>query len=231
MHHFLPCLVLLMIGLGWAAPAKSADREARCAGLPDVMVVSADADQVEVVCAASEQALSYLAHMNLRPRRDIVIELTANKIIYHGMAAYGRYDSRSDRIELMTYTAIRQKLSQPMMYGEPFDQVHYTGAIAHEISHAVMQHNLKTELIGPAPQEYLAHAIQMAVLPEARREKILKRLNVAAWESGDAISDVYLGIEPDKFAAKSYQHLTMLADPAVFVDVLLNAKWFYVYVP
>ena len=50
-------------------------------------------------------------------------------------------------------------------------------------------------------------------------------------ESGDAISDVYMAIEPGKFAVKSYKHLLAMTDPSPFIQILLNAKWFYVYVP
>jgi hypothetical protein len=114
---------------------------------------------------------------------------------------------------------------------QDLDRVHYTGAIAHEVAHAVMQHNLKTVLISPSPQEYLAHATQMAALPEARRKAIIRAMGVDSWQSGDVISDVYLGLEPDKFAVKSYLHLSGLVDPRAFVEILLNAKWFYVSVP
>jgi hypothetical protein len=40
-----------------------------------------------------------------------------------------------------------------------------------------------------------------------------------------------MAIEPGKFAAESYLHLTGMSDPAFFVEIILNAKWFYVYVP
>ncbi len=48
--------------------------------------------------------------------------------------------------------------------------------------------------------------------------------------SGDAISDIYMALEPGKFAVKSYKHLTTSEDPRAFIDILLNSKWFYVYI-
>jgi len=227
MPGFVPKLLLLVLLI----PVFAAAEEIRCASVPDVVVRSVFHDSVDEVCQAADKALDYLARLKLLQKRTIFIDITEEPIVNQGLHAYGRYDSRSDRIELMSYAAIRRNLPRPMMYGEPFDDVHFTGAIAHEVAHAVMQQNLKTELISPSPQEYLAHATQMAVLPDARRTKILRELAVDPWVSGDAISDVYLGIEPNKFAAKSYQHLTALADPAAFVAILLNAKWFYIYVP
>ena len=45
------------------------------------------------------------------------------------------------------------------------------------------------------------------------------------------VSDVYMAIVLGKFVVKSYKYLLSMADPAPFVQVLLNAKWFYVSVP
>jgi hypothetical protein len=119
----------------------------------------------------------------------------------------------------------------PEMYGEFFDRVHYGGAIAHEIAHAVFHHHSLNMSPGPAPQEYLAHAVQLASLPKARRDEIITRMDSTSWESGDAISDVYMALEPTGFAVKSYMHLTTTENPLIFIDILLKSKWFYVYIP
>ena len=131
----------------------------------------------------------------------------------------------------MSYQSILNHHNDPVIYNEFFDLTDYGGAIAHEIAHAVFyQHSLNISP-GPAPQEYLAHVVQLAVLPEERRNLIISKANVAAWESGDAISDIYMALEPTGFAVKSYKHLTSIANPKEFIDILLNSKWFYVYIP
>ncbi len=61
--------------------------------------------------------------------------------------------------------------------------------------------------------------------------KSLQTIDIGPWESGDAISDIYMAIEPGKFAMKSHLHLTGMSDPTAFVDILLSSTWFYVYVP
>ena len=105
---------------------------------------------------------------------EIVEELIDNR----GYIAFGTYDTRSDRIRLMSLEAIQTKTEDPMMYGEPFDAEHYGGAVAHEVAHAVMHHNMKVKPISPSPQEYVAHATQLAVLSEERRERIIERMDV-----------------------------------------------------
>ena len=226
-HTLTPLLVFWFLLL----PSSGFSQEISCPNLPNVEVTSDDKKNIVEICLAADKAIVFLSRYNLSPQRKINFEIVEEKINNRGYDAYGSYDSRSDRIQLMSYDAILKGEEQPMMYGEPFDQVHYQGAIAHEVAHAVVQHNLKFKPISPGPQEYLAHSTQLAVLPPTRRAAIIKTMDIEPWASGDAISDIYMAIEPGKFAVKSYLHLTGMSDPASFVEILLNAKWFYVYVP
>lgn len=171
-----------------------------------------NADAAVEICNAAEKALAFLAPFNLTPKRTITFKIVEEKIDSHGYIAYGCYDSRSDVIQLMSYPSILANSSNPRMYGDAFDRVHYAGAIAHELTHAVVQHNLTAPAVGIAPQEYLAHATQLAVLPEERRKTIIQAMEVGAWESGDVISGVYMALEPGKFAVKSYLHLTTMTE-------------------
>ncbi len=222
--------LLLILPLSLAATPGSAE-EHSCANQPEVVVWSADQETVAEICNASEKAIAFLAQFDIAPKRTINFHIVEEKIDSHGYIAYGSYDSRSDRIQLMSYPSILKSSENAMMYGEPFDRMHYAGAIAHEVAHAVVQHNLKAKPLGTSSQEYLAHATQLAVMPDTRRNTIVLNMDIGAWESGDAISDVYMAIEPGKFAVKSYKHLIAMVDPAPFVQILLNSKWFYVYIP
>lgn len=221
--YFVTVVIIASVSQVWA--------DFRCAEQPEVVVVSAAKEEVVKICKTAKQAVDFLATMNLNPKRDITIEIVDKSIQSHGYVAYGSYDRRIDRIKLMSLVSIMESSEKPQMYGEPFDAVHYAGAIAHEIAHAVVEHNTTEKPLSTAPQEYLAHSTQLAVMPESRRKEILARMDVEPWLSGDAISDVYMAIYPGRFASKSYQHLTSIDNPYEFVDTLLNAKWFYVYVP
>ena len=202
-----------------------------CPERPEIQVVSADDDSTLLICGVSGRALDILARYGLAPKRPIVIEIIQEGINHLGYMAFGSFDVRTEKIQLMSYRSIFEKYTAPVMYGEPFDRIHYSGAIVHEITHAVFHQHSTAEAPGPAPQEYLAHVMQLSSLPEDRRNRILLAHDEAAWESGDAISDIYMALEPGKFAVKSYKHFVTLEDPQSFIDTLLKAKWFYVYIP
>lgn len=222
---FVLCVILTAVPLSAKASAGS------CPEQPEITVVSNDPAEIHRVCNASTIALSTLARFNLRPKRQITIKIVDTAIESRDYIGYGSYDSRSDTIELMSYRSILYGYENPQLFGEFFDLIHYTGVVAHEITHAVFKHHTTATSPGTANQEYLAYAIQLSVLPEDRRNDIITRMNVSAWMPGDAISDIYMALEPGRFSVKSYKHLTTISDPEGFIKTLLNSKWFYVYIP
>lgn len=221
--------ILSMTLLLLATPGFAAER--RCVNQPEVVVAAAGDETLVAICAAAQRAIAFLARYDLPPKRAIVIDIVEEKIENHGYLAYGRYQNDIDRIQLMSYAAIFANAEKPMIYDEPFDRAHYAGVIAHEVAHAVFDHHIKIRKFSTAPQEYLAHATHLAILPAERRTAIIQAMQVRPWQGGDSVSHIYMAMNPGKFAVKSYLHLTSLADPAPFVQLLLNNNWFYVQVP
>jgi len=203
----------------------------QCPDQPKVFVATHDESAFSVVCGAAGRAIAFLDQFGLTPKHPIVVFIVEETIDNHGYPSLGLYRSRMDQIELMSYPSIRASSADPMMYGEPFDLVHYSGVVAHEVAHAVIQPYIKNRKGGQVPQEYLAHATQLATMPEDRRTRVIKAMKVGPWEGGDEISQMYLALSPGKFAVKSYLHLTTTADPDAWVQLLLNNNWLYVYVP
>ena len=214
--------------------SKTADAESfSCDANELIEIDAADDSMLGYICAASDKVFEFLSHYGLRPKRLIRIKIVETTIDSNGYIAFGSYDRKLDVIELMSFPAIMSKNQSPQMYDQPFDSEHYQGAIAHEITHAVFQHNVVNidNHYANATQEYLAHSAQLGVLSADRRQEIITASNVGPWESGDSIGIAYMGLNPTGFAVKSYLHLTQLQDPQPFIRILLNTNWFYVSVP
>jgi len=223
--------LLLFILILLAGPVQGG--QYHCAGLDLIEITAPDHGMVKNICQASAKAVAFLANYRLGPKRLINIKIIETIIDNHGYLAYGSYDRQSDLIELISLPAILKSTPPPQMYGQPFDREHYQAAIAHEIAHAIFQHNCAEikEQLTSAAQEYLAHATQMGVLSDKRRNEIIKANKVEPWESGDSIDVTYMAIDPTGFAVKSYLHLTRMADPQPFIRLLLRNNWFYLSVP
>ena len=223
---------LLVIAVSLFASSTGALAKISCNNHQLITIVAPDGGHPPDVCKASQKAIEFLARYNLHLMRPVTIEIVETSISNRGYIAFGSYDRSQDMIRLMSYESIMAGRA-PQMYDQPFDMEHYHGAIAHEIAHAVFQHNTDDieDQLTNATQEYLAHATQLGVLSPERRQQIIEASEVGPWESGDSISEVYMALNPTGFAVKSYLHLAKLDDPQPFIAILLRNNWFYLSVP
>jgi hypothetical protein len=224
-------LTLIVIPTCFVSPAVAIQYS--CAETPGVSVSAPNDKMVDHVCDAANRAINFLAKYKLHPQKPISIEIIKKLIYLDGYWAFGMYDRQSDRILMMSLPTLLETSRFPEMYNQPFDEEHYIGAIAHEMTHAIFHHNSSDieEKWNNAAQEYLAHATQLGVLSAQRREEIIHSEDTGPWEPGDEISVTYMGFNPTGFAVKSYLHLTQMTDPQSFIQLLLNHKWLYVSVP
>ncbi|KEA65596.1 hypothetical protein ADIMK_0118 [Marinobacterium lacunae] len=186
---------------------------------------------MEDLCQGAASALRFLEGYGVKPTRIIDIDIVDRVSEHYGNKALGSYDLENSRILLMSMQDMTEKLAVSTLYGQAFDRIHYRSVVAHEVAHALFHQNSPNARLTNAAQEYLAYVTQLAVLPADRRQQIVEHAGVAGWESGDSISEIYMVMAPEQFAVKSYLHFTGMNDPSAFVKVLLNIKWFYVYVP
>ena len=227
----LSALFLALLPTFFASPAFAV--QYRCEQAPDVSVSAPDDSMLEYVCGAADRTLRFLGQYQLQPKRAIQVEIIEQQISRGGYKAYGTYDRQSERVRIMSLPALLQSSQSPEMYKMPFDEEHYIGAIAHEMTHAIFHQNAVEveEKWNNTAHEYIAHAAQLGVLAADRREWIIDSENTGPWEPGDEISVTYMGFNPTGFAVKSYLHLTQLSDPQPFIKLLLNHKWLYISVP
>ncbi|MBV1789455.1 hypothetical protein KQ940_15480 [Marinobacterium sp. D7] len=201
-----------------------------CSDVP-VQVHSAHPVEMEDLCQGAASALRFLEAYGVKPIRIIDIDIVDSVSEHYGNKALGSYDVDKGRILLMSMQEMTDTRAVSTLYGQAFDRLHYRSVVAHEVAHALFHQNSPKARLTNAAQEYLAYVTQLAVLPAERRQLIIEHAGVSAWESGDSISEVYMAMAPEQFAVKSYLHFSGMTDPAAFVRVLLNVKWFYVYVP
>jgi len=212
----------LLLGISCNAQAASVSILV-CDGQP-IEVSGDDPEAMDEVCAASLAALRYFATLDMAPTHTIRIELTG-KAVAHGQGpAYGLYDGSREHLQLMSLGAITVQRPPPTLFDRAIDHAMYAGLVTHELMHAVAQQHRRVETLGVVAQEYLAYAAQLATLPEPLRLEIVGSAGVSAWEKGDTISEIYLGLNVHRFAVKSYLHLRDHRDPAAFVQEVLSSR-------
>ena len=212
-------LTLLLLTCG---ASRAVSDFSSCEGLP--VEIEGASPHVDEICTASDAALKQLGVLGLVPEHTIRVLLVDTDIVYEGHLAYGQYNGPQDRLELMSPAAIANQQPPPSLFGQPIDDVMYAGLVAHEITHAVAQQHMRRDKIGNPAQEYLAYAVLLASLPEDRREAIVAAAGVRGWESGDTVSNIYLGLNAHAFAVKSYLHLYTHPNRSEVVETVLGSR-------
>ncbi len=214
---------LTLVAVLLATGAARAERVVGpCDGQP--VEVEGEAHHVAEVCAASVVALARLAELDLVPTRTVRVVLVDADIVYNGHLAYGQYDGPRDRLELMSPAAIAAQQPPPSQFGLPIDGAMYASLVAHELAHAVARQHMRSDKLGSPAQEYLAYAVQLASLPEPLRDAIVAAGGVRGWETGDTVSNIYLGLNVHRFAVKSYLHLYGHPERARVVQTVLASR-------
>ncbi len=231
----MPRLALaLFLLLSFYSPIKAATYQ--CPNLPFVTIVSTDNTDHSFICATAAKTFTFLEGFNLFHPRPLTIKLVNEPIKSVMGEVYGSYDPYQHEISLMHFNAINNQAKVYSLLSETFDREEYAGIIAHELTHAMVQHLLEISPSAMAheyviAQEYLAYSTQVAVMSKQRQQQIANRLKVEAWQSGHMINAFYMAFSPDKFAIKSYLHLVGMDDPQPFITALLKTSGLEMYVP
>ncbi len=233
MPYFMARLFLFLV---WVWPTTVAAGPQRCQASSDILVVTEVAAEIELICDTAEKTFRFLKRFKLDAKRPITVMMVDQLVPGSGGSVYGSYDPYQDTVLLMHYAAISRQPQVYTVFSESFDQADYAGLIAHELTHAVVQHHLQIEPSALAhdyvvAQEYLAYAAQVAVLPEKRRRALVTTLDLEPWLSGNVISAYYMAFAPHKFGVKSYLHLMTMDAPRGFIFRLLKTPGLEIYVP
>ncbi len=109
-------------------------------------------------------------------------------------------------IHVLTMAACKVKFGTEVVLGQAIDKTLYKSLITHELAHALLWQNMKTANISREMHEYFAYSIQLALLDDAYREKIILANNVEAFSDDAEITEDYYLLNPTRFAVKSYLH-------------------------
>ena len=217
----LPLLIGLLVLL--LSPVGVTAGSTTCPG-QRVEVGSDDPQEVTEICSATAAGLSFLASLELRPHRTVYVDVADSFIEHADKLAYGIYTRQSDRVLVMSPSALSGHLPALRMFGLLIDGAMYKAIVAHEVSHAVAQQNSQVDVLSVVAQEYLAFSTLLAILPKIERLEVIGTAGVAAWEAGDDISELYLEFGPHRFAVKSYLHLHDHPNPVAFIQKVLTTR-------
>ena len=201
------------------APARG-ETPTPCADVP-VNVTAVDGDDVGIGCRGAGLAIAFLAKRGFTVRTPIVAEVVDAIDIIPGASVLGFFDPHADVVKVLARSAFSSGTTADTVLGLPIDDALYASVFAHEVAHAVIYQNLGGQKLPYAAHEYLAYAVQLSTLSAPNRERILARFPGAAFTELEQVSEIVLGLDPDRFAVKAYQHFRKLDDQDAVLRRLL----------
>jgi hypothetical protein len=191
-----------------------------------VSVAADNADDARVACRGVVDAVDFLAERGFAVREPVFVEVVESIDVIPGASLMGIYDPRADVVQVLARSAFSLGTTSSGAIGDtvlglPIDDALYASVFAHEVAHAVIYQNLGGQKLPHAAHEYLAYAVQLATLSAPNRERVLARFPGAAFTELEQVSEMALGLDPDWFAVKAYQHFRKLDDQDAVLRRLL----------
>ncbi|PUB11258.1 DUF6639 family protein [Yoonia sediminilitoris] len=137
-------------------------------------------------------------------------------------ACLGLYHCGEARIDLLKPAALPDALAADSVFRNIAPSVLFSSIIMHELTHASYEDAICPFPDCPTTAEYLAYAMQIRSLPPSDRATVLAMSESWGRISRDEINLVYMSLAPDRFALKSYLHLSQRDDPCAYVGQIMR---------
>ncbi|MBK8084183.1 MAG: hypothetical protein IPK28_10305 [Devosia sp.] len=195
----------LVSGLTWLA-CLAVPAMADC-GTSGIKVVGTT-EEVGVACEAVAGVGSYFDALGLPVEPRLTIEFSDKVEVSIGDGAHlpvsGCYDPEGQRIQIRRWNA--NLADAPRPWGLPWDRDAASSVAAHEVVHAALWVLLEGDphRLAPAWHEFVAYAVQLDLMDDDTRERILREASAEAFATPESVNVIAYGFDPDLFGLRSY---------------------------
>jgi hypothetical protein len=191
----------------------------------EIIVVEAQPDEAEMVCELADDALRFMQVRGMHvPPRLTTVHVVDRLSRAQFASTIGTFDAANNRIEVLTYEAAHRLMPEHPAFGVPMNFDLYRSFVAHELAHAIAHPNFVRRPVASA-HEYIAYTVQLASMPPALRETVLRNVPTQAFGHPREIDEVMLAIDPNRFAVKSYLHFMRFGEDAGSFDQFLTGRF------
>lgn len=184
--------------------------------------LAGDATDVDTFCHAAARTVQFMAAHGFVTDLSLRIRVQASIALPHPGQPVGHFDSRTGTVHILSRAACRRAGAAHQPFDQPMSDALYASFVTHEVAHAIAQHNFAHHAPSVAAQEYVAYVVQIALMPAALRDRVLRATDVEAFGSAAEISSVYYGLNPHAFGVKAYLHYLSPAGGDGFMRRLLD---------
>lgn len=192
--------------------------------LPHIIVTADKQSDRLNACSAVQHGLEFLKSIGLGVSRLLTITLS-EKMPENGYdSVIGQYDVLRNEIRLLDYESVEKASNRTHpSFRVPISPAIWRSYVVHELAHAAAQQSFVKGVPVRTASEYIASAAQIATLPSAERERIIKSYpEICGFNETAEITIAYYLLDPSRFSINAYLHFSRAENGRAFVYRLLQ---------
>lgn len=183
----------------------------------DRLSVRGSSDEQTAACAAMRDVLAYFAQMGFNFTPDLTIAFSEQVFIElfdpnrasapMKIQVSGYFNSARRLIEIASPASPHMGHRKP--WGLPWTPEIVYSILRHELAHAALHQAMGESLVrvSKAWIEYIAYAVQIELMDESLRSRVLANYpDAAPFETPERVNQMIYGYDPDAFGVRAYLH-------------------------
>ena len=227
--------VLLSLLAGWFALlvpfAACAEMTEYSCDIDSITVVAEDSHNAELACDTMVSTDLRLRGLGLQIDETVRVEITSVLDVAQGVCV-GLYSTAEKKLQVLPLDCMAEQPGRSKAFPAMGPELLFRSVIVHEMVHAYLDQQSTGRFLPRVAHEYLAYAIQLDVLPDEERDRVLEKaaLQEALVELED-INEAILNLMPVRFAAMAWLHFNQEGGDASLVrriiegELLFNSVW------
>ena len=220
-HQILVVSLALLMCLPGVYPSEAlADAHMVTCDLTNFTVEAETTAEAQAVCQLVSDALPQLQDCHMPVKLPVKIRVS-DELRGVGPRCLGYYQCESSEIYVRSAEGMVQSIDPEGAYRQIETDVFFESIVVHEIAHALFQQNACVSAACADNHEYVAHAMQMAWLPEEARALIVQEYPQDPPIDPMLLNGFIAAMAPDRYAALVWQHFSEPENGCNFVQRLL----------
>ena len=187
-----------------------------------VVVTYSKTEDYQLVCDAVNNVIVTAKKIGFSEELNISISLVDRLIINNTGKSLAFFNPNTMEIQVLSMEACKKTFEKQLVLDQEIDKELYRSIIIHELAHALFWENMGKNVTAREIHEYFAYIIQLALLDEYHRDKIIVSSGVPAFLNRSEISEDYYLLNPTRFAVKSYLHFMKVKEGWPYLQSLVK---------
>jgi len=186
----------------------------------DFTVEAETGPEAQAVCRVVLAALPQLQNCHLSVRNPVSITVS-DDLADASARCLGYYQCDQSEIHIRSAQGMARAFDPEGVFGQVELDVFFESIVVHELAHALFQQNACVTGACSENHEYVAHAMQMAWLPDDQRALIIDAYPVETPIDPMLLNTFIATMAPERYAALVWQHFNQPENGCAFIQRLL----------